>query len=408
MPDPLEQKRILLGVTGSIACYKAVELASKLTQAGAHVDVILTHGAAQFVTPLTFRGITHRSVVTDLFDPDSEEAMEHVAQATGADLLVVAPATAHSIAKLALGMADDALTATALATKAPLVLAPAMDADMYAHPAVRENVRKLRDRGVHVAGPATGRLASGQVGEGRLLEPEELLGHIRWVLGRDGALARRHIVVSAGGTQEPIDPVRVVTNRSSGKMGYAVAEAARDRGAFVTLVAAPTGLPDPVGVAVQRTATYREMRDAVLVECGGADVLVMAAAVADFSPKAPADQKVKKGDTKIWRLEMERNPDFFAEVEPEVVRVAFAAETENLLANAKRKLTSYGAHLIVANDVTVEGSGFGTDTNQVTLLDAEGGQEELPLLSKYEVGHRILDRVVELLKKRDEAASGSS
>ena len=401
MPDPLEQKRILLGVTGSIACYKAVDLASRLTQAGAHVGVILTRGAAEFVNPLTFRGITHRSVVMDLFDPESEEAMEHVAQATGADLLVVAPATAHIIARLALGMADDALTATALATRAPLVLAPAMDADMYAHPAVQENVRRLRERGAHVAGPTRGRLASGQVGEGRLLEPEELMGHIRWVLGRTGDLARRHIVVSAGGTQEPIDPVRVVTNRSSGKMGYAVAEAARDRGALVTLVAAPTSLPDPVGVAVQRTATYQEMRDAVLLECGGADALVMAAAVADFSPNTPADQKVKKEGAETWRVEMERNPDFFGAVEPEVVRVGFAAETENLLANAKAKLAAKGLHLIVANDVTAEGSGFGADTNQVTLLNAEGGQEELPLLSKYEVAHRILDRVVELLAKRD-------
>jgi len=406
MTDPLEEKRIILGVTGSIACYKAIDLASRLTQLGAYVDVILTHGATRFVNPMAFRGITHRRVITDLFDPESEEAMEHIAYAMGADLLVVAPATAHCIAKLALGMADDALTATALATKAPLVLAPAMDADMYAHPAVRTNVRTLRDRGAHVAGPAVGRLASGQMGEGRLLEPVELVGHIRWVLGRDGDLARKHIVITAGGTQEPIDPVRMVTNRSSGKMGYALAEAARDRGAFVTLVTAPSELAEPVGVAVTRVVTYQEMREAVLLECGGADALIMAAAVADFSPKNPAQQKIKREGKEIWTVEMESNPDFFSELEPEVIRVGFAAETENLLVNAKAKLDAKHLHLVAANDITSEGSGFGADTNQVTLLDADGDHNPLPLLPKYEVGQRILDRIVELLKKRDEAISG--
>ena len=403
MPDPLDQKRVILGVTGSIACYKAADLASKLTQAGAQVDVILSHGATRFITPLTFRAITHRPVVTDLFDPESDLAMEHISLATQAHLLVVAPATANAIAKLALGLADDALTATALATTAPLLVAPAMDANMHAHPTVQQNLKTLRERGAHVVGPAQGRLASGLVGMGRMEEPATILGHIRWVLGRDGDLARRHIVVSAGGTQEPIDPVRVVANRSSGKMGYAVAEAARDRGAHVTLVAAPTSLPDPPGVAVRHVATALEMRDAVLLACSNADALVMAAAVADYRPRSAASQKVKSAANETWSMELERNPDIIAEVDGSVIKVGFAAETEELLANARAKLASKGLHLIVANDVTAEGSGFGADTNQVTLLSPDGRAEELPLLPKAEVGHRILDRVAELLKERDAA-----
>jgi phosphopantothenoylcysteine decarboxylase/phosphopantothenate--cysteine ligase len=407
MPDPLEQKRVILGVTGSIACYKAADLASKLTQAGAQVDVILSHGATRFITPLTFRAITHHPVVTDLFDPESELAMEHISLATQAHLLIVAPATANTIAKLALGLADDALTATALATTAPLLVAPAMDANMHAHPTVQENLKTLRGRGAHVVGPAQGRLASGMVGMGRMEEPATIMSHIRWVLGRDGDLARRHIVVSAGGTQEPIDPVRVVANRSSGKMGYAVAEAARDRGAHVTLVAAPTSLPDPPGVAVRHVATALEMRDAVLLACSNADALIMAAAVADFRPRSAASQKVKSAKNEMWSIELERNPDIIAEVDGGVIKVGFAAETEELLANARAKLASKGLHLIVANDVTAEGSGFGSDTNQVTLLEPDGHAEELPLLPKAEVGHRILDRVAELLAERDAAREAS-
>ena len=401
MHNPLEEKRILLGVTGSIACYKAVDLASKLTQAGARVSVALTSGAARFVTPLTFRAITHRPVVTDIFDPESELAMEHVALAIESDLLVVAPATANVIAKLALGLADDVLTATALATTAPLVVVPAMDANMHAHPALQANLRTLRERGAHVVGPAQGRLASGLLGLGRMEEPETIVGHLRWVLGRGGDMSERHIVVSAGGTQEPIDPVRMVANRSSGKMGYAVAEAARDRGAHVTLVAAPTGLADPPGIAMRRVGTALEMRDAVLLACSNADALVMSAAVADFRPKSAAAQKVKRGAGRDWTIEMEQNPDIVAEVAGDVIKVGFAAETERVEANARAKLASKGLHLVAANDVSAEGSGFGSDTNRVTLLDAGGATEELPLLPKYEVGHRILDRVVELLAKRD-------
>ena len=402
MTNPLEGVTVLLGVTGSIAAYKAADLASKLTQAGAQVDVILTENATQFVTPLTFRSLTHRPVVTNLFDLESEEAIEHVALAQRADILAVAPATAHTLAKLALGLADDALTTAALATAAPLMVAPAMDAHMWEHPTVQENIATLKARGAHIAGPASGRMASGLVGTGRMLEPEALVGHIRWVLGQHGDLQGRKIVVTAGGTQEPIDPVRVVTNHSSGKMGYAVAEAARDRGADVTLVTAPTSLMIPIGVTIYDVTTVAEMRGFVLDACAGADALVMAAAVSDYRPAHTADQKIKKGgDDQGLTLDLVKNPDFFLEVPEGVLRIGFAAETENLIPNARAKLEAKGLSLIVANDITQERSGFGTDTNQVTFIDRSGSVEELPLLTKYEVGHRILDRVAELLRERN-------
>ncbi len=399
MANPLEGKTVLLGVTGSIAAYKAADLASKLTQAGALVDIILTQNATQFVTPLTFRSLTHRPVMTNLYDLDSDEAIEHVALAQRADILIVAPATAHTIAKLALGLADDALTTVALATAAPLLVAPAMDAHMWEHPTVQEHIVTLASRGAHIAGPASGRLASGLIGHGRMLEPEALVGHIKRYLGQAGDLSGRKIVVTAGGTQEPIDLVRVVTNHSTGKMGYAIAEAARDRGANVTLVTATTHLVTPIGVTVNNVTSVADMRTAVLDSCVGADALVMAAAVSDYRPSQVAEQKIKKsGADDGLTLEMVKNPDFFIEVPAGVLRIGFADETENLIENARDKVNSKGLSLIVANDVTKEGSGFGTDTNQVTLINAKGEAEELPLLSKYEVGHHILDRIVGLLK----------
>ncbi len=398
MRTAYENKVVVLGVTGSIACYKAVDLASKLTQADALVDVILTRGAAQFVTPLTFRSITHRPVATEMFDADSELSVEHVALARRADIVVVAPATAHTIAKMAHGLADDMLTTPLLATAAPVVVAPAMDAHMNENPAVRDNLSTLRDRGITIVGPVPGRLASGLWGAGRLVEPVELMGHIAAVLGRGGDLAGRTVVVSAGGTAEPIDPVRVITNRSSGKQGYAIAEAARDRGATVKLVAAPTTLADPAAVEVTRTETVAQMRTAVLEACRNADVLVMAAAVSDVRPAETGQHKITKAKgADGLSLRLVQNPDFFLEVPDGIVKVGFAAESEDLLENARQKLTSKRLDLIAANDITATDSGFGTDSNRVTLLDSEGGCEELPLPSKYEVGHRILDRVAALL-----------
>ena len=390
---------LVLGVTGSIACYKALDLASKLTQAGARVDTIMSYGATRFVTPLAFRSITHRAPVTDTFDPDSELSVEHVALAQRADIVVVAPATAHFIAKMALGLADDPLTTTILATSAPVLVAPAMDGHMYDNPATQENLAKLRSRGVTIVGPAEGRLASGLVGAGRLVEPTEIVGHISAVLGRKGDLAGYTLVVSAGGTQEPIDPVRAITNRSSGKMGYAIAEAARDRGAEVVLVTAPTSLPEPVAVKVVRVETARQMRDAVSTQLDGAQALIMAAAVADYSPIVVAAQKVKKGaDT--WTVDLERTPDILGEARGKFLRVGFAAESENLLENAKEKLASKSLDLIIANDITAENSGFGADTNKVTIVDGFGAVEDLPLMPKHDVAHRILDRVVGLLREQ--------
>ena len=398
MPNPLEGKHVALGVTGSIACYKSVDLASKLAQAGALVDVIMTENAANFLTPLTFRSITHRPVVTDLFQPQSELSMDHVAIAQRAEIVIVAPATAHTMAKIAWGLADDALTSTILATQAPVILAPAMDAHMYEYPSTQENLDKLKSRGIFIAGPAEGRLASGLVGKGRMLETQELLGHIRMVLGREGDLAARKIVVSAGGTQEPMDPVRAIWNRSSGKMGYAIAEAARDRGSNAVVVSAPTALPDPVGVRVVRIQTALEMKDAIVQECEDANALIMAAAVADWRPATVSRQKVKKEASDSWTIELTKNPDILAEIQGDnLIKVGFAAESENLVANAQVKLVSKGLHLIVANDITAQDSGFAADHNRAVLLDREGDVEELPFMSKYDVAHRILDKVAALM-----------
>ena len=394
---PYDGKRILLGVTGSIAAYKAADLASKLTQTGARVNVLLTPAATRFVTPLTLRSVTHQPVLTDPFDTASEAAIQHVELATAADLFIVAPATANALFKLAHGQADDPVSLTALASSAPMLIAPAMDADMWEHPAVQANVRILRERGVEFAGPERGRLASGLYGQGRLADTARIVGLAGRLLGRGGDLQGKTIVVSAGGAQEPIDPVRIVTNRSSGKMGYALAEAARDRGAEVVLVSAPTALPYPTGVEVRAVETSAEMREAVLSACASADALIMAAAVADYRPADPSAQKIKK-DGGPLHLRMEPTADILSEAPSGIVRVGFAAETQDLVANARSKLRAKELHLIVANDISHEGSGFGVDDNQVTLLTPDSAPEELPLMSKRDVAWRILDRVAPLLR----------
>ena len=397
MAGALADKHVVLGVTGSIACYKALDLASKLMQAGALVDTIMSYGATQFVTPLAFRSITHRAVVTDSFDPDSEYSVEHVALAQQADVIVVAPATVHCIAKLALGLADDPLTTTIVAATCPLVVAPAMDGNMYDHPATQANLATLRERGVVIAGPGTGRLASGLTGVGRLLETPELLGHISYAIGKNGDLAGKTVVVSAGGTMEPLDPVRVITNHSSGKMGYALAEAARDRGADVVLVTAPTSLPDPALVKVVQVRTAEQMGEAIQSHLKKADALIMAAAVADYRPAEAADQKIKKSEDDL-NISLAKTTDILKSVKGDFVRVGFAAESQNLVENAKAKVRSKQLDLSVANDITAEGSGFGSDTNKVTLIDRDLGVEGLPLLSKYDVSNRILDRVKGLFR----------
>jgi phosphopantothenoylcysteine decarboxylase/phosphopantothenate--cysteine ligase len=395
----LHGRRIVLGVCGSIASYKSADIASKLTQAGADIDVILTRAAQQFVTPLTFRGLTRRIVFTDMFDPASSMAEEHVELARAADAVVIAPASATTIARVAHGLADDMLALTVLATTAPVIVAPAMDAQMWEHPATRANVETLRKRGVVFVGPDEGRLASGRMGHGRLVDTETLLGAVRQTLGQRGDLAGKRVVVSAGGTHEPIDPVRFVGNRSSGKMGFAIAEAARDRGADVTLVTGPVALGTPYGVRRVDVTTTAQMASALLQATAECDALIMAAAPADFRPAHPTDQKIKRTAEGI-AVDLVPNEDIIAGLQGDFIKVGFAAETQDVLTNAESKIAKKGLDLIAANDVTAAGSGFATDTNHITLIDASGTRESLPLLSKYDAGNRILDRVVALLSER--------
>jgi phosphopantothenoylcysteine decarboxylase/phosphopantothenate--cysteine ligase len=401
----LNGRRLLLGVCGSIAAYKAADLASRLTQAGAQVDVLLTEAGARFVSALTFQSVTGRRAWTDadLWGPEAH--VLHVELGRSADLLVIAPATATTMARLAQGRADNLLALTALAVRCPLLIAPAMDAGMFEHPATQENLRTLQARGAIVAGPGEGRMASGLVGRGRMLEPAELVGHIRLALGAAGPLHGRTVVVTAGGTREPLDPVRVLANRSSGKQGNALAQAALDRGASVTLISGPTSLTAPTGARRIEAETAAAMQQATLAEAAGADVLIMAAAVADFRPAAVSSDKIKRAGGE-WTLKLEPTDDILRAVgearrrsgRPAVV-VGFAAESRDVIAHAEAKRTAKGVSLMVANDITAPGAGFGVDTNRVTLIGADGAPQALPLLSKAAVAEAVLDRVVQLLKQ---------
>jgi phosphopantothenoylcysteine decarboxylase/phosphopantothenate--cysteine ligase len=399
----LREAHVVLGVTGGIAAYKVVGLASKLVQAGAQVDVIMTEAATHFVGPLSFQSITHRPVHEDMFRLLEQTDIAHIALAQRADVFVVAPATANTLAKLARGIADNLLCATALSTRAPLVIAPAMESNMYTHPATRENLDLLRERGAFIVGPGHGRLASGKVGPGRLVEVPEILGAVRLVLGRNGPLAGQRIVVTAGGTREPLDPVRFLSNRSSGKMGFALTQAAIDRGASVTLITAPTWLPTPVGAERVEVNSAQEMCQAVLETLPRCDLLAMAAAVADYRPEVMAENKIKKGEGGMV-LPLERNPDILLEVgsrrettgQPAIV-IGFAAETQDLLKNARAKLKKKRLDLLVANDVSAPDSGFAVDTNQVTLIDRDGHEQTLPLMSKEEVAGRVWEEVFRML-----------
>jgi phosphopantothenoylcysteine decarboxylase/phosphopantothenate--cysteine ligase len=411
-PIPLlHQKRILLGVSGGIAAYKICTLASHLTQAGAQVDVVLTEAATRFVTPLTFQALTGRPVYTDLWGAPGEGLPTHIAHvglAHAADLLVVAPATANTMAKLAHGIADNMLSTLALAATCPVLVAPAMDVGMWSHPATQANVATLRARGVHFAGPGHGRMASGLEGEGRLVEPDELLGHVRRALGRVGDLSGRRVVVTAGPTHEPLDPVRFLSNPSSGRQGFALAQAALDRGAAVTLVAGPTPLPTPVGAGRVDVTTAQEMHDATLAACSDRpDVLLMAAAVADYRPTIAAPHKIKKQEADLT-LSLARTDDILAAVAaqrqetslPRVV-VGFAAETQDLLENARAKLSAKRLDLIVANDVTAADAGFARETNRALLIGRDGSVEQLPLMSKAAVAEAVLERAGALLAKNE-------
>ena len=398
---PLSGRTIVLGVTGSIAAYKAVEVASRLVQAGATVRPVMTRAATEFVGPATFRGVTGHEPLVDIWAPDGEHAEPHVALGREADLMLVTPATASVMARLAHGISDDCVTLAALAMRGPLLVAPAMDAGMWANPATQANVRTLQERGVTFLGPVEGRLASGEMGAGRLMEPLAIADHIKAAAGRlDGPLAGARIAVTAGGTREPVDPVRFVGNRSSGKMGYAVAEAARDRGAEVVLITSAELAP-PAGVRIAPVETAQEMLEAVQEYVPACDALIMAAAVADYRPLEAATEKQKRGGRETWGIDLVRNPDIIASVTVEgLIKVAFAAETQDLVDNAAKKLVEKDAHLIVANDVSATDAGFAVDNNRITILDRSGSREDLPLMSKYDCSVRILERVQELLAAR--------
>lgn len=395
----LRNKTILLGVTGSIAAFKAAYLASQLTQLGADVHVVMTRAAAQFVTPLTFESLTHCHVVTDVMELLPDSTIGHVAMAKGADIFVIAPVTAHTIAKLAYGFADDAVSATALDTHAPILLAPAMETGMWENSATQENLAKLKARGLAIIEPGIGHLASGSSGKGRMAEVDEIIDVIRATLGRAGDLAGRRVVVTAGGTQEAIDPVRVIANHSSGKMGFALAQAARDRGARVTLIAGITNERMPLGLDGVRVASAMEMCDAVMGTLGDADVLIMAAAVADFRPAVSAEQKIKKARSESLVLDLVKNPDILEQVSHgprrPTVLVGFAAETQDLYANARAKLEAKNLDLIVANPVP---ESFGSETTQAALIARGGAVTELAPMLKEDLAEKILDVVVGSLK----------
>jgi phosphopantothenoylcysteine decarboxylase/phosphopantothenate--cysteine ligase len=438
----LDGRLVALGVTGSIAAYKAPEIARRLQDEGAEVVALLTPSAIRFVAPLALAAVTRHAVETDVLGLLPDERIGHIVVADSADAILVAPATAHWLAAMAAGLSGDAVTAACLATTAPVVVAPAMDGEMYAHPATRTNVARLRDEfGYHVVEPEAGPLASGQSGVGRLPDPAIIVEAVVEAIGdrpvrepdaalrppavdlpRDADLTGRHLVVTAGGTAEPIDPVRVITNRSTGRMGVAIAEAALDRGARVTVIAAHVVVSLPERAEIVRAESTGELRAALLRSLvaadgrPGFDGLVMAAAVSDFRPKRPAEAKIARGES--LTLELEPTPDLLAEVGrlargadatgtvsrrplvPRPVLVGFAAETGSL-ERAPDKLRRKGLDLLVANDVAEAGSGFGTDTNRVTILAADGTADELPLLSKREVADRLLDRVAALLDARD-------
>jgi phosphopantothenoylcysteine decarboxylase/phosphopantothenate--cysteine ligase len=398
----LEGKRVLLGVTGSIAAYKAVELLRLLAKRGATVQVAMTEAAAKFVGPLTFETLSRQEVLLDMWSLQYSHRIGHIEATQRADLLLVAPATAQTIARLALGLADDFLSCIYLASRCPVLVAPAMDCDMFEHPALQANLATLRARGVHIVEPEHGPLASGLIGRGRLADLPVILEAVERLLCGPRDLAGRVVLVTAGPTREPVDPVRFLSNRSSGKMGYAIAEAAAARGAAVVLVSGPTALPVPPGVDSLRVETAQQMHDAVLAKLPVADVVIKAAAVADYRPTRVAGQKIKKAEG-MSEIPLEPTPDILAEIgarKGRQVVVGFAAETQDLVANGRKKLLQKRLDLLVANDVSQPGAGFDADTNIVKILDAAGSVEELPLLPKREVAARVLDRVAALLAER--------
>jgi len=400
--------RVAVGVTGGVAAYKAAELVRALQQEGLEVEVVMTRGAREFITPLTFAALTGRKVITEMFGAESsgsggapanvESAIEHIAVAQRIDALVIAPATADFLARMANGLADDFLSTLVLATKAHVIVAPAMNVNMWGHPATQENLTRLRARGVRIVEPGEGYLACGMTGAGRLAEVDEIARVVCETLGVKHDLEGETLLITAGPTREEVDPVRYLTNRSSGKMGYALAEVALRRGARVILVSGPVSLAPPENAEFVSVRTAEQMRKAVLEHLPQATAVLMAAAVADYRPAKPAEHKIKRGSGPLT-LELAPTPDILAEVaaqKGERTLVGFAAETEELAANARGKLARKGADLIVANDVTRQGAGFDVDTNIVTLVRRDGSASELPQMSKHDLAARLLDEVTEL------------
>jgi len=396
----LNGKTIILGVSGGIAVYKAVELLRLLIKAGAQVHVVMTKNACEFVTPLTFQSLSHHPVHTEMFDLNQEQEIGHISLADRADLFLVAPATANLIGKLANGLADDLLSTSLMATKAPVLLCPAMNTNMYENPRYQRNHRLLVADGYHLLEPISGDLACGWQGMGKLPDPQQIFSEACKLL-TPADLAGVRMLITAGPTREELDPVRYLSNHSSGKMGYAIARVAADRGALVTLISGPVALSEPSGVKTLQVTTALEMQTALNQQYTEVDVVIMAAAVADYRPVHKAEQKIKKNASEL-SLQLEKNPDLLAELgqrKAGQILVGFAAETENLIANATTKLKKKNLDLIVANDVTAEGAGFGSETNLVKFLFADGRQEELPLLSKDEVAAQLLNRIAVLLKR---------
>ncbi|MDU4961457.1 MAG: bifunctional phosphopantothenoylcysteine decarboxylase/phosphopantothenate--cysteine ligase CoaBC [Sporomusaceae bacterium] len=401
----LAGKNVVIGVTGGIAAYKAVELVSLLRKAGAAVHVIMTHSATQFVTPLTFREMSGNPVAVSMWEEPKQWHVAHIALATLADVVVIAPATANIIGKLANGIADDMLSTTVMATKAPLLLAPAMNTNMYLNPVVQVNLHKLAELGCRFVDPEAGPLACGTEGPGRLAAPVKIVEAIVDLFANQLLLRGKKILVTAGGTREPIDPVRFIGNRSSGKMGYAIAAAAARMGAEVVLISGPVSLQPPSGVTRICVETAAEMRAAVLAEYDDAAIVIKAAAVADYRPQQAENHKIKKTENQL-QLTLEKNPDILAELgslKRQQFLVGFAAETRDLLRYAREKLERKNLDMIVANDVTAPGAGFNTDTNQVKLIFKDGGTEDLPLLSKEAVAQLLLRKIITLFESQKQS-----
>jgi phosphopantothenoylcysteine decarboxylase/phosphopantothenate--cysteine ligase len=398
----LRDKSIVVGVTGGIAAYKAADIVSRLRKAGANVQVIMTEAATHFVAALTFSSLSGNPVVTDMFTAPAKWQVEHIALADRADVLLIAPATANTIAHLAAGIADDMLTCVALATRAPIIVAPAMNVHMLEHPAVQANIARLRSYGHQVLECEEGPLACGYEGKGRLPDPETIVVAVERALSAARDLAGLSVMVTSGPTREPIDAVRFISNPSTGKMGYALAEAAARRGAKVSVVTGPTALPDPFGVEVVRVQTTEEMLAAVEERVGAVDVVIGAAAPSDYAPKNPVGEKISKSLPRM-SLTLERTPDILARISRDKgsrILIGFTAETIDLIARAKRKLKQKSLDLIVANDVTMAGAGFAVDTNVAALVFPDGRVEELPLMSKLELAHRVMDVVARLAAER--------